>query len=174
MRLRLGVTISRRRCELNFARRITRRQAMQIRTVLLSLRERGRILGLALASVATVVWGTCWGLPAAAATPGLVSFQNQVLPIFEKHCIACHSLGGVGVTASALDLTSYKDLRYGSVRGVALVPFHSDRSPIMLYLKDNWESKNPYALKMPPLGPRLSPEDLKLISDWIDQGAKNN
>jgi hypothetical protein len=45
---------------------------------------------------------------------------------------------------------------------------------MMRYLKDNWESKNLYALKMPPLGPRLSPEDLKLISDWIDQGAKNN
>ena len=44
----------------------------------------------------------------------------------------------------------------------------------MRYLKDNWESNNPNDLKMPPLGPRLSPEDLKVISDWIDQGAKNN
>jgi mono/diheme cytochrome c family protein len=147
---------------------------MQIRAILTVLREQARTATLAMGAVATVALGFGWALPAAAATPGPVSFQKQVLPIFEAHCIACHSLGGVGVTASALDLTSYKDLRYGSVRGVALVPFHSDRSPMMRYLKDDWESKNQYALKMPPLGPRLSPEDLKLISDWIDQGAKNN
>jgi mono/diheme cytochrome c family protein len=127
-----------------------------------------------MASVATVALGIGWALPATAAAPGPVSFQKQVLPIFEAHCIACHSRGGVAVAASGLDLTSYKDLRYGSVHGVAIVPFHSNFGSMMRYLKDNWESKNQYALKMPPLGPRLSPEDLKLISDWIDQGAKNN
>jgi mono/diheme cytochrome c family protein len=110
----------------------------------------------------------------AADTP--VSFEKQVMPIFVKNCTVCHSPGGLGEITSALDLTNYKELRMGSAGGVALVPFHADRSPMMRYLKDNWDSKNPEALKMPPppYGGRLSPQDLKVISDWIDQGAKNN
>lgn len=103
-----------------------------------------------------------------------ISFKNQVLPIFEEHCIGCHSPGGVGEISSSMDLSSYKELRMGSIGGVALVPFHADRSPIMRYIKDNWKSDNKEALKMPPLGPQLSAEDIKMISDWINQGAKNN
>jgi cytochrome c553 len=128
-------------------------------------------LRLALAASIVAVMGM--GLPAQAAN-GVVSFQKQVLPIFEKACIACHSSGGVGQISSSMNLTSYKELRYGSVHGIALVPFHSDRSPIIRYLKDNWKSDSPNALKMPPLGPPLSAQDVKVIADWIDQGAKNN
>ena len=112
--------------------------------------------------------------PASAQTAAPVSFQKQVMPIFEKYCVSCHSPGGVGHIASSLDLTNYRELRSGSVGGVALVPYHSDRSPMMRYLKDNWTLDNPNALKMPPVGPPLSAKDLKTISDWIDQGAKNN
>jgi mono/diheme cytochrome c family protein len=128
----------------------------------------------AMATAATMAFGIGYVQPSVAATAEPVSFAKQVLPIFESHCIACHSAGGVGQISSALNLTSYKELRYGSVRGVQIIPFHSDRSAMMRDLKDNWESDNPNALKMPPLGPRLSPADLKIISDWIDQGAKNN
>jgi hypothetical protein len=110
----------------------------------------------------------------AAPVEAKISFANQVLPIFEAHCIGCHSPGGVGEISSSMDLSSYKELRMGSIAGVALVPFHADHSPIMRYLKDNWKSNDREALKMPPLGPQLSAGDLKIISDWIDQGAKNN
>jgi hypothetical protein len=122
--------------------------------------------------VASAIYGTL--LPASAQTTAPVSFQNQVMPIFEKYCVSCHSPGGVGHIAAGLDLTNYRELRSGSVGGVALVPYHSDRSPMMRYLKDNWTSNSPNALKMPPVGPQLSAIDLKTISDWIDQGAKNN
>lgn len=147
---------------------------MQFRMIFNIGTTRRGTFNLAIMAVATVAFGIGYVQPSGAATPAPVSFAKQVLPIFESHCISCHSAGGVGQISSAMNLTSYKDLRYGSVGGVALVPFHSDRSPMMRYLKDNWESNNPNALKMPPLGPQLSPEDLKVISDWIDQGAKNN
>src|SRR5579863_5761788 len=68
--------------------------------------------------------------PASAQTAATVSFQKQVMPIFEKYCVSCHSPGGVGHIASSLDLTNYRELRSGSVGGVALVPYHSDRSPM--------------------------------------------
>src|ERR1039458_7573201 len=79
----------------------------------------------------------------AADTP--VSFAKQVMPIFVKNCTMCHTPGGLGEITSALDLTSYKQLRMGSAGGVAIVPFFSARNPMMRYLKDNWESKNPEA-----------------------------
>ncbi len=128
------------------------------------------------AVVAVILAGSMLGAisPASAQTAAPVSFQKQVMPIFEKYCVSCHSPGGVGHIASSLDLTNYRELRSGSIAGVALVPFHSDRSPMMRYLKDNWTSNSPNALKMPPVGPQLSGEELKTISDWIDQGAKNN
>src|SRR5579863_5553918 len=68
--------------------------------------------------------------PAFAQTAAPVSFQKQVMPIFEKYCVSCHSPGGVGHIASSMDLTNYRELRSGSVGGVALVPYHSDRSPM--------------------------------------------
>jgi len=110
----------------------------------------------------------------AAPLEPKVSFANQVMPIFEAHCLSCHSPGGVGYIATNMDLSTYKQLRMGSIGGVTVIPFHADRSPLMRYLKDNWHSTDKNALKMPPLGPQLSPHDLQVISDWIDQGAKNN
>lgn len=104
-----------------------------------------------------------------------VSFSKQVFPIFENyHCLQCHSPAGIGEIASGLDLSTYKGLRQGSAQGVALVPRFSSRSPMIRLLKDNWDSGNPESLKMPPMGPRLSPQDLKTITDWIDQGALDN
>ncbi len=112
----------------------------------------------------------------AGAADAPVSFQKQVMPIFSKNCTMCHSPGGLGEITSSLDLTSYKSLRMGSAGGVAIVPGFASRSPMMRYLKENWDSKNPEALKMPPppYGGKLSAQDLKTITDWIDQGAKNN
>ena len=147
---------------------------MQTRMIFDLAKARRQVFHIAAGAVATIALGINCVEPAVAATPAPVSFAKQVLPIFESHCIACHSAGGVGQITSGRNLTSYTELRYNSIHGIALVPFHSDRSPMMRYLKDNWESNNPNDLKMPPLGPRLSPEDLKVISDWIDQGAKNN
>lgn len=146
---------------------------MQIKKCNITLRQTA--LGtLAFVAIGLVSAGLGSSMPASAQTPAPVSFQKQVLPIFEKNCVSCHSPGGVGHIASSLDLTNYRELRSGSVGGVALVPYHSERSPIMRYLKDNWTSNNINALKMPPVGPQLSADDLKTISDWIDQGAKNN
>lgn len=124
---------------------------------------------------AAALIGIGFVLPSQAAPPEpKVSFEKQVMPIFQEHCLSCHSPGGVGYIATNMDLSSYKELRMGSSGGVTIIPFHADRSPLMRYLKDNWHSTNKSALKMPPVGPQLSPHDLQVISDWIDQGAKNN
>lgn len=119
------------------------------------------------------VLGTGTSVRAAESGPK-ISFEKQILPIFQDHCVSCHGPGGVGYISSSMDLRSYEGLKMGSVGGIAVIPFHADRSPLLRYLDANWHSNDKNALKMPPLGPELSPTDLKLITDWINQGAKNN
>ncbi|MDE2135690.1 MAG: cytochrome c [Alphaproteobacteria bacterium] len=110
----------------------------------------------------------------AVSVPQPVSFQKQVLPIFQEHCVACHSPGGAGYISVDMDLRSYKALRSGSAGGIAVIPFHPRSSPLMRVLDDDWSSSNINSLRMPPMGPKLSPDDLKTISEWIKQGAKDN
>ncbi|MDE2134307.1 MAG: hypothetical protein KGM97_10130 [Alphaproteobacteria bacterium] len=119
--------------------------------------------------------GMVVALPSRAATPEqTTSFQKQVLPIFQEHCSMCHSPGGVGYISVSFDLRSYQSLRSGSAGGVAVIPYHPDRSPLMRVLKDDWHSSDKSALRMPPLGPPLSQEELGVISQWIKEGAKDN
>jgi hypothetical protein len=129
----------------------------------------------ALCAAVTIGIGTnpLHAAPSAASEP-LVSFKQQVLPIFEEHCNMCHAPGGVGYISVSLDLRSYSGLKSGSSAGVTVIPFHADRSPLMRVLVDAWHSPDQNALKMPPLGPQLSTGDLDVIHRWIDQGAKNN
>jgi hypothetical protein len=122
--------------------------------------------------IAGVVLGVAQARTPTSDAP--VSFKKQVLPIFEQHCNMCHAPGGVGYIAVDLDLRTYKGLMSGSVAGVAIVPYHPDRSPFMRVLVDAWHSPYENALKMPPLGPQLSAGELDKISRWIKQGAKDN
>ncbi|MDE2133581.1 MAG: hypothetical protein KGM97_04375 [Alphaproteobacteria bacterium] len=122
----------------------------------------------------TAAFGLNLAFRAQAATPEPTSFQKQVLPIFEAHCFMCHSQGGVGYVSVNLDLRSYRALRSGSAGGVAVIPYHPERSPLMKVLRDDWTSNNKNALRMPPLGPPLSQEELDVISRWIKEGAKDN
>ena len=108
----------------------------------------------------------------ARSAPGPVSFQSGVLPIFEQHCVACHSPGGVGYTAINLDLRSYRGLMGGSSLGVAVIPYHPELSPLIAVLEGNGHAfKN---LHMPPLGPPLSAAEIGTVSRWIQEGANDN
>lgn len=116
-----------------------------------------------------------------AASEPTISFQRQVLPIFEQHCVSCHSLGALGAISSHLDLTSYRGLRAGSIAGTIVIPYHAEFSPLMRYIKYNWQSSDKKtqsndksSLKMPPFGPQLSLQEIDTISEYINQGAKNN
>jgi len=92
-------------------------------------------------------------LPLTAAT---VSFNRDIAPIVDKHCVACHHAGGIG----PFPLVSYKDVR-NHARQIAAV------------------TKQRY---MPPWPPqagfgdfaderRLTGEEIRLLSAWADEGA---
>ncbi len=97
----------------------------------------------------------------ADSAPG-VSFSNQILPIFKSRCTNCH--GGQKLE-EGLNLTSYSLLMSGSENGFVIIPGDGTASVLVTSLVER---------KMPKRGPKLSPEQIQLIIDWINEGALDN
>ena len=85
------------------------------------------------------------------------SFLSVTEQVFKPNCYSCHS----GVTpAAGIDLSNYSNLINPEV---GLITF-GDPLNSTLYL-------NVQSGRMPPGGPRLSDTEIKMIYDWIKQGA---
>jgi mono/diheme cytochrome c family protein len=98
----------------------------------------------------------------AAEGPSGVSFAQDVLPIFERSCVKCH---GGEKTEEGLVLKTYADVIAGSNNGTVIEPGDAEGSYLVQQVVRG---------KMPKEGPRLSPEEIQTISDWITAGAPDN
>jgi len=96
-----------------------------------------------------------------------VDFDQEILPIFQRNCLACHnereSQGG-------LVLESPAGMRKGGDTGPALIPARGADS-LLLQLASH--QTDPV---MPPIGndvnsKQLTSQELGLVRLWIDQGA---
>jgi len=94
--------------------------------------------------------------------PILVSFVDQIVPVLQSRCVNCH--GGERLE-EGLSMLSYGDLMKGSDNGIVIIPGDSDNSMLVQMI---------LAGKMPKRGPKLTPAQVQLIIDWIDQGALDN
>ena len=108
-----------------------------------------------------------------------VSFSSEVLPIFNEHCIECHDRGGEGIVASGLSVQEYGNVMKGTDLGTVVVPGSAMSSTLYLVVA----KKTAPEIHMPPhhreawadgRGAPLTDEQIGVIQDWIDQGAKNN
>ncbi|MBI3168408.1 MAG: hypothetical protein HYZ22_08020 [Chloroflexi bacterium] len=97
-----------------------------------------------------------------AAATGAISYASQVMPIFETKCIKCH---GVETKKEGLDMRTYDDLITGSRNGPVLTPGDAVNSLLVQLIERG---------KMPNRGPKVTPEELQVIMDWVNQGALNN
>lgn len=97
--------------------------------------------------------------PAGAAS---ISFANDILPILESRCVNCH--GGERVEEGLL-LRSYAELMAGSDNGPVIVPGDAENSLLVELVVSQ---------KMPKRGPKLTPPQVQLIVDWVNQGALDN
>ena len=97
--------------------------------------------------------------PAAGAA---VSFANDALPLFQSRCVNCH---GGQKTEKGLTLNSYDAVMAGSENGPVVTASDAANSKLAQMVVNG---------KMPKRGPKLTPAEVKLIVEWIDQGAKNN
>ncbi len=91
-----------------------------------------------------------------------VSFANDVNPIIQSRCINCH--GGDRIEEGLVFFT-YEDVVAGSDNGPVVIPGDIEGS-LMVELVAN--------KKMPKKGPKLTPPQVQIITDWVAAGAPNN
>lgn len=114
-------------------------------------------------AVPTVALGQPAPAPAAhvSAAP---DFARDVLPVFEAHCLRCHS---AAAQKGNLILDTHEDVMLGGRKGAALVPGHSDKSMLVGMIEGRVEPR------MPPKG-ELAPDEISTVKAWIDAGAKDS
>ncbi len=99
---------------------------------------------------------------AAPSTSGEVSFSRDVLPVLQSRCINCH---GGQRTSEGLDLKTYEALMAGSQNGSVVTPGDAASSSFVTLSAEG---------KMPKRGPKLTPAEVQLLTDWVNAGAPNN
>ncbi len=90
------------------------------------------------------------------------NFQDDVQPVFRKHCVACHN---ADESESGLDLSTSKTTVAGSSGGNVVVAGRPDTSSLYLAITHHEDHA-----AMPPNKPQLSGNDLKIVRDWIAGG----
>jgi len=118
------------------------------------------VLGLAL------VW-MLFASPTVARAQGKgpISFVNDVAPILQKNCFACHD---AKKKKGKLEMTTYENLRKGGGKDDPIVPGKSKDSLLIDLLRSTG------ADRMPPkdAGDALKKEQIDIVAKWIDEGAK--
>jgi hypothetical protein len=98
-----------------------------------------------------------------AAEP--VDYLKQVKPLLKSRCFACHSSlkqeGSLRLDAGSL-------MKVGGDSGPAVTPGDVDNSPLYERLIETDES-----LRMPAEGKPFSKEELAIIRNWIESGARS-
>lgn len=92
----------------------------------------------------------------------LVLTGQQAIEVIQQNCAPCH--GAAGLTSAGLNLTSREKALQGGSRGPALVPGKAMESRLYRFAA---QLEEPH---MPPNQP-LTAEQLRILKDWLDQGA---
>jgi hypothetical protein len=92
------------------------------------------------------------GLPVLTGDP---TYENYVGILFEMNCSNCHG----DLASGGLKLTSFADLMQGGDGGAAIVPGNSARSLLFQVQSAGGHFAN------------LTPEELEIVRQWIDNGA---
>ncbi len=107
------------------------------------------------------VLGMGWGLNTSLWADQPVDFQKDVAPIFQKHCLSCHS---AEKKKGDLSLATPEDL----LEGGYVVPGDVESSALLELIVVPPGKPRP---EMPKSGKPLSEKQIQLIRRWIAQGA---
>ncbi len=102
------------------------------------------------------------GEPTPTAEPVAISFQNDVLPIFQQRCSECH---GDEEQAEGLKLTTYRAALGGSQNGTVIEPGDPDSSYLVELVVEG---------QMPKRADPLPQHEIDTIIAWIAAGAEDN
>lgn len=112
----------------------------------------------------------CAGL-AGCAGEEAISFSQNVKPILDQNCLACHQPGGEGFESSGFSMVSYDKLMKGTKFGPMIIAGDSEGSNLVVLM----EGRADPSISMPHGSMKpVRKADTQLIRTWIDQGAKNN
>jgi mono/diheme cytochrome c family protein len=84
------------------------------------------------------------------------------MPLIESRCINCH---GGERTQEGLDMKTHAAIMAGSENGPVVTPGDAANSSLAQLVIEG---------KMPKRGPKLTPDQVQLVVDWINQGALDN
>ena len=98
---------------------------------------------------------------AAAAVP---SYFRDVRPILGERCAVCHQQN---MRSGRLSLATHAALMEGGLSGPAIKPAAPDASPLLQQISGS-------SPKMPKAGRPLSPEQVRIIREWIEAGAPDD
>src|SRR5690242_15259136 len=133
------------------------------------IRPKSAVFAIAAAVVASLAVAPVRSAPIEVAEikrDSQVDFEKEILPVFRRNCLACHS---ATEAQSDLVLESPQTILKGGSEGPAVV---AGKSAASLLLKLASHQKEPF---MPPpdndvKAKNLTPDELGLIKLWIDQG----
>ena len=94
-----------------------------------------------------------------------ISYAQDVKPILNKHCIACH--GGVKKQGKFSLLFQEEAYAVTASGKPSIVPFHPEKSDFISRL----HSKDPEE-KMPYKKDPLTSKEINILTQWVKEGAK--
>ncbi len=104
--------------------------------------------------------------PAARSQEKNLTFVKDVTPIIKKYCLPCHLEENENPSGLAMD--NYELLLKGGEHGNTVIPGKPKSSNLYLKLLPD----PPFGKQMARNRRKLSDEEVRLIYDWIEQGAK--
>ena len=109
---------------------------------------------------------------ASCATGHRVSYQQDIYPILETNCFACHTPPqGAGYVKTGLNLQAYDTLMQGTLYGPVVIPGNSQQSTLNMLV----EGRADPSMRMPHNRDHpLTDRETEILRLWVDQGANNN
>lgn len=96
---------------------------------------------------------------AVSSKPAGIDFVHDVAPVLRKHCGKCHTNG---VAKGDFSM----DTRRALLASEAVIPGKADQSDLIERIKSDEKE-----FKMPPEGARLTQQEVKALTQWVNQGA---
>lgn len=114
------------------------------------------------------VTGLALTMMSAAPANAEVSFAEELAPIIQIRCLACHEPGGAGFESSGFDMRTYEGIMKGTKFGPMVVANDAASSNLLTLIEGRAEIQMPHEKKP------LSKCEKLLFRQWIQQGAKDN
>lgn len=116
----------------------------------------------------TTCIGLTMGLHSARAA---VDYGKQIAPLFEEHCVDCHSASDAD---GDFALDTFASLLKGGKAGNAIEPGKAQDSLLVKFLEGRSGKTGKNQFMPPGKNEHLTADEIKLVRQWIDEGAKGS